>query len=173
MIVKIALLGTGFGQAHAAVYAQRPDMDEVIVFSRTPEKLTKISEQFGFATSTDLHALITDRSVDLVDICLPGAYRRRPARSCRTPVGDFLTTTAATLRPTHAHPVSLSRRLSGRTVMARTGGAAKPIELHKQPGDLPPGSARAEVDAGVAAVGPLGAGVHGSVCRLPVRVPGL
>ena len=71
MIVKIALLGAGFGQAHAAVYAQRPDVDEVIVFSRTPEKLTKISEKFGFATSTDLDALITDRSVDLVDICLP------------------------------------------------------------------------------------------------------
>jgi len=28
--MKIALLGTGFGQAHAAVYAQRPDVDEVI-----------------------------------------------------------------------------------------------------------------------------------------------
>lgn len=37
--MKIALLGTGFGQAHAAVYAQRPDVDEVVVFGRTPEKL--------------------------------------------------------------------------------------------------------------------------------------
>jgi UDP-N-acetylglucosamine 3-dehydrogenase len=69
--VKIALLGTGFGQAHAAVYAQRADVDEVIVFGRTPEKLAKVSEQFGFATSTDLDALLTDSSVDLVDICLP------------------------------------------------------------------------------------------------------
>jgi hypothetical protein len=33
--MKIALLGTGFGQAHAAVYAARPDVDEVIVFGRT------------------------------------------------------------------------------------------------------------------------------------------
>ena len=37
--MKIALLGIGFGQAHAAVYAQRPDVDEVIVFGLTPEKL--------------------------------------------------------------------------------------------------------------------------------------
>ena len=37
--MKIALLGTGFGQAHAAVYAARPDVDEVIVFGRTPEKI--------------------------------------------------------------------------------------------------------------------------------------
>ena len=69
--MKIALLGTGFGQAHAAVYAQRPDVDEVVVFGRAPEKLAKISEQFGFATTTDLDAVITDPSVDLVDICLP------------------------------------------------------------------------------------------------------
>ncbi len=69
--MKIALLGTGFGQAHAAVYAQRPDVDEVIVFGRTPEKLATISGQFGFATTTDLDGSITDASVDLVDICLP------------------------------------------------------------------------------------------------------
>jgi predicted dehydrogenase len=69
--MKIALLGTGFGQAHAAVYAARPDVDEVIVFGRTPEKLTKISDEFGFTTSTDLDAVITDATVDLVDICLP------------------------------------------------------------------------------------------------------
>jgi predicted dehydrogenase len=69
--MKIALLGTGFGQAHAAVYAQRPDVDEVVVFGRTPQKLAQISDQFGFATTTDLDAVITDASVDLVDICLP------------------------------------------------------------------------------------------------------
>src|SRR5262249_56027915 len=69
--MKIALLGTGFGQAHAAVYAERPDVDEVVVFGRTAAKLAEISSQFGFATTTDLDGLITDPSVDLVDICLP------------------------------------------------------------------------------------------------------
>ncbi|NIK58877.1 Gfo/Idh/MocA family protein [Kribbella shirazensis] len=69
--MKVALLGTGFGQAHAAVYAQRPDVDEVIVFGRTPEKLTMIGEQFGFTTTTDLSSVITDDSMDLIDICLP------------------------------------------------------------------------------------------------------
>ncbi|HEV2372731.1 MAG TPA: Gfo/Idh/MocA family oxidoreductase [Streptosporangiaceae bacterium] len=69
--MKIALLGTGFGQAHAAAYAQRPDVDEVVVFGRTAAKLAEIRGQFGFATTTDLDALITDPSVDLVDICLP------------------------------------------------------------------------------------------------------
>src|SRR5499427_5291869 len=69
--MKIALLGTGFGQAHAAVYADRPDVDEVVVFGRTPDKLATIGGQFGFATTTDLDALLASPSVDLVDICLP------------------------------------------------------------------------------------------------------
>ncbi len=69
--MKIALLGTGFGQAHAGVYAQRADVDEVVVFGRTPDKLATISDQFGFAATTDLDAAISDASVDLVDICLP------------------------------------------------------------------------------------------------------
>jgi len=69
--MKIALLGTGFGQAHAAVYAQYPDVDEVIVFGLSPEKLARVAGEFGFATSTDLDALLADGSVDLVDICLP------------------------------------------------------------------------------------------------------
>ena len=63
--------GTGFGQAHAAVYAQRPDVDEVIVFGRTSEKLAAIRDQFAFATSTNLDSVISDDDVDLVDICLP------------------------------------------------------------------------------------------------------
>ena len=69
--MKVALLGTGFGQAHAAVYAQRSDVDEVVVFGRTSEKLAQIRDDFGFATTTDLDAVISDSSVDLVDICLP------------------------------------------------------------------------------------------------------
>jgi UDP-N-acetylglucosamine 3-dehydrogenase len=82
--MKIALLGTGFGQAHAAVYAQRPDVDQVVVFGRTPHKLATISDQLGFATTTDLDGLIADASVDLVDICLPTRlHARSPWRPCR------------------------------------------------------------------------------------------
>ena len=69
--MKIALLGTGFGQAHAAVYASRPDVDEVVVFGRTPQKLAQINDQFGFRTTTDLDSIVADTSVGLVDICLP------------------------------------------------------------------------------------------------------
>jgi predicted dehydrogenase len=68
--MKIALLGTGFGQAHAAVYATRADV-EVVMFGRDPERTAKVAGQFGFASSTDIDAAFDDGAVELVDICLP------------------------------------------------------------------------------------------------------
>src|SRR5687768_9131868 len=67
--MKIALLGTGFGQAHAAIYAKREV--EVVVFGRTPAKLDETRQRYGFATTTDLDGLYHDPSIDLIDICLP------------------------------------------------------------------------------------------------------
>ncbi|MFH8344011.1 Gfo/Idh/MocA family protein [Streptomyces sp. NPDC018045] len=68
--MKIALLGTNFGQAHAAVYAARGDVD-VVMFGRDAAKTAKVADQFGFAASTDTDAAFEDSSFDLVDICLP------------------------------------------------------------------------------------------------------
>lgn len=69
--MKIALLGTGFGQAHAAIYAQREV--EVVMFGRTQAKLEDVRERFGFPITTDLDGLYDDPSIDLIDICLPTA----------------------------------------------------------------------------------------------------
>ncbi|MBW5422270.1 gfo/Idh/MocA family oxidoreductase [Streptomyces sp. BG9H] len=69
--MKIALLGTNFGQAHAAVYAARNDVEEVVLFGRDADKTARVAGQFGFAADTDLDAAFTDPSFDLVDVCLP------------------------------------------------------------------------------------------------------
>jgi UDP-N-acetylglucosamine 3-dehydrogenase len=69
MIMKIALLGTGFGQAHAAAYAARGDV-EVVMFGRDPDKTATAAAQFGFDHSTTMDAAFEDESF-LVDICLP------------------------------------------------------------------------------------------------------
>jgi UDP-N-acetylglucosamine 3-dehydrogenase len=68
--MKIALLGTGFGQAHAAVYAASQGV-EVVMFGRNPDKTATVASKFGFTSSTDLDAAFADGSFDLVDICLP------------------------------------------------------------------------------------------------------
>lgn len=69
--MKIGLLGTGFGVAHAGIYYRHPEVDEVVVFGRTPSKLQELADEFGFATTTDLDAIYDDPDIDLVDVCLP------------------------------------------------------------------------------------------------------
>ena len=69
--MRVGLLGTGFGIAHAAIYAARPDVEDVVVFGRTPAKLETFAEQFGFATTTDVDDIYGDRAIDVIDVCLP------------------------------------------------------------------------------------------------------
>ena len=112
--MKIALLGTGFGQAHAAVYAQRPDVDQVVVFGRTPGKLAAISGQFGLATTTGLDALIADPSVDLVDICLPTALHAEVAVRAMQAGKDVLIELPLASTLDDAHRIIATQRATGR-----------------------------------------------------------
>jgi predicted dehydrogenase len=112
--LKIALLGTGFGQAHAAVYAQRPDVDQVVVFGRTPQKLAKISDQFGFATTTGLDAVIADPSVDLIDICLPTALHAEVAVRAMQAGQDVLIELPLATTLEDAHRIVAAQQATGR-----------------------------------------------------------
>lgn len=76
--MKIALLGTGFGRAHAAVYAARGDV-EVVMFGRDPDRTAAVAAQFGFSSATDVDIAYADDSFDLVDICLPIALHAEHA----------------------------------------------------------------------------------------------
>jgi predicted dehydrogenase len=69
--MKVGLLGTGFGIAHAHIYHAHPQVSEVVVFGRTPAKLRSFAEQFGFATTTEVASIYDDPTIDLVDVCLP------------------------------------------------------------------------------------------------------
>jgi predicted dehydrogenase len=71
--MRVGLLGTGFAIAHAAIYSARPDVEDVVVFRRTPTKLAKFAEQFSFSTTTDIDGIYGDPEVDLIDVCLPKA----------------------------------------------------------------------------------------------------
>src|SRR3712207_2428645 len=69
--MKIGLLGTGFGIAHARIYHTHPEVSDVVVFGRTPAKLRAFADDFGYATTTDLASVYDDPAIDLVDVCLP------------------------------------------------------------------------------------------------------
>ena len=69
--MKVGLLGTGFGIAHARIYHSHPQVSDVVVFGRTPAKLQAFADEFGYATTTDLSGIYDDPAIELVDVCLP------------------------------------------------------------------------------------------------------
>jgi len=69
--MKVGLLGTGFGIAHARIYHTHPQVSQVVVFGRTPAKLHAFADEFGYATTTEVASVYDDPTVDLVDVCLP------------------------------------------------------------------------------------------------------
>jgi predicted dehydrogenase len=71
--MKVGLLGTGFGIAHARIYHAHPQVSEVVVFGRTPAKLQAFAEKFGYATTTEVSSIYDDPAIELVDVCLPTA----------------------------------------------------------------------------------------------------
>ena len=128
--MKIALLGTGFGQAHAAVYATRPDVDEVIVFGRTPQKLATINDQYGFATSTDLNAVITDPAVDLVDICLPTRLHADTAVRAMQAGKDVLVELPLATTVDDAHRIVAAHQSTGRQAFVDMFSRFSPANQH-------------------------------------------
>jgi predicted dehydrogenase len=77
--MKVGLLGTGFGIAHARIYHTHPEVNEVVVFGRTPAKLQAFAEKFGYATTTEVASIYDDPTIDLVDVCLPTALHAEHA----------------------------------------------------------------------------------------------
>jgi predicted dehydrogenase len=71
--MKIGLLGTGFGVAHAQIYHEHPRVEGVVVFGRTPAKVEALAAELGVATTTDIDSIYDDPDIDLVDVCLPTA----------------------------------------------------------------------------------------------------
>ena len=69
--MKVGLLGTGFGIAHARIYHTHPQVSEVVIFGRTPAKLHAFADEFGYATTTEVASIYDDPAIDLVDVCLP------------------------------------------------------------------------------------------------------
>jgi predicted dehydrogenase len=129
-IVKIALLGTGFGQAHAAVYAARDDVDEVVVFGRTPQKLASVGEQFGFATTTDLDTLLADALVDLVDICLPTGLHAEVAVRAMQAGRDVLIELPLAGTLAEAHRIVATQKETGRQAFVDMFSRFSPANQH-------------------------------------------
>lgn len=70
-MIRVGILGTGFGKAHAKIYQAVEGVEIAGVFGRDRTKLAEIHETFGVKVTDDIQELIHDPGIDLIDICLP------------------------------------------------------------------------------------------------------
>jgi predicted dehydrogenase len=70
-MIKVGILGTGFGETHLGLYKETEGFEVVSVFGRNEEKLKGIGEKYNVPISTDIGEIIHNPAIDLVDICLP------------------------------------------------------------------------------------------------------
>lgn len=75
-MMKIGILGTGFGAYHASIYSKLANIDSVKIFGRNNDKLDKLKKDMGIEVTSNIYDILDDRDIDLIDVCLPSAYHR-------------------------------------------------------------------------------------------------
>lgn len=70
-LIRVGILGTGFGKVHAHIYNKINEVEIAGIFGRNPEKLRELEKKFKVKVTTDINELISDPTIDLIDICLP------------------------------------------------------------------------------------------------------
>lgn len=69
--MNIGILGTGFGAYHASLLAKMEGVTRIVIFGRNEAKLGKLKKELGVEITTSIEEIISDPSLDLIDICLP------------------------------------------------------------------------------------------------------
>ncbi|XOK61710.1 Gfo/Idh/MocA family protein [Paenibacillus elgii] len=94
-MVKVGILGTGFGRQHAELYKKIKGFEVVLIYGRDENKLREINETLNIGTTTDIYEIIEHEEIDVVDICLPTplhakwaieALKHRKHVFCETPL---------------------------------------------------------------------------------------
>lgn len=75
-MIKVGILGTGFGKLHADIYSKLKDVEIVGIFGRRPEKLNQIKEELRINVTTNIDELINNPDIDLIDVCLPTSIHK-------------------------------------------------------------------------------------------------
>jgi predicted dehydrogenase len=70
-MIKVGILGTGFGETHLELYKKIEGFEVVSIFGRNQEKLNEIKEKHSISITNDINEIISNNEIDLIDICLP------------------------------------------------------------------------------------------------------
>ena len=72
MIKSVAILGAGIGEKHLAAYARLADRFTVThICDLNTDLAQRLATRVGARVTDDLHTVLADPTVDIVDICLP------------------------------------------------------------------------------------------------------
>src|SRR4030042_789862 len=70
--INAAVIGCGsWGQNHARVYHELPDVELAAVSDLDPQTAQHIGELYGAPSYTDPQKIIEDPTIDLISICTP------------------------------------------------------------------------------------------------------
>jgi len=70
-MIKVGILGTGFGKTHLEIYQRIDGVQVVSVFGRNKEKLDSINKEHDVQTTDDIAEVLDNPDIDLIDVCLP------------------------------------------------------------------------------------------------------
>ena len=70
-MIKVGILGTGFGETHLDLYSKIEGFEVVSIFGRNQDKLKELGEKYSVATTNDITEIIENPGIDMIDICLP------------------------------------------------------------------------------------------------------
>ncbi len=70
-MIKVGILGTGYGKIHAERYSKMKNVEIVGIFGRNEDKLNKIKNELGLSVTTDINKLLLNPDIQVMDICLP------------------------------------------------------------------------------------------------------
>ncbi|MEO3946276.1 Gfo/Idh/MocA family oxidoreductase [Gorillibacterium sp. CAU 1737] len=70
-MIKVGVLGTGFGRQHVELYKRLDGVEVVAVYGRNEQKRKEIQEELSTPVTADIQDILTNEEIDVVDICLP------------------------------------------------------------------------------------------------------
>ena len=70
-MIKVGILGTGFGETHLELFSKTEGFEVVSIFGRNQDKLKTIGEKYNVTTTTNIVDVIENPDIDMIDICLP------------------------------------------------------------------------------------------------------
>jgi predicted dehydrogenase len=113
-MLRIGILGTGFGLNHLKIYQQSETGSVVQVFGRDAGKLASARTEYGVDVTTDPMDIIRNDQIDIVDLFMKYSQPHRAALDLvrSGALGDVVMATAMQMSPPHWGDMSAERLIS-------------------------------------------------------------